>query len=160
MKIILLFTSLTLAVAGCHSRPEREIDSRDGSTVELFNDAILQSSSSEDLPMLITTGGDAWSPIDVNLDEYGAVVKYAKTGTFEDLRRGLNQRYAEHEVDTFADDPEMGLWRNEEAGFAIQLTEDSDTYSVIYVSFLDEEAWAKKVAEVLSNHPELLDGPD
>lgn len=157
MKTILLLTSLTLAVAGCHSRPEGELDSWDGSTVELFNDAILQESSSEDLPILISAGDDAWSPIDVDLDEHGAIVKYAKAGTFEDLRKGLNQRYAEHEDDMLADDPEMGLWRNEESGFAIQLTEDVDTCSVIYVSFLDEAVWAKKVAEVLSNDPELLD---
>jgi hypothetical protein len=66
---------------------------------------------------------------------YAATVSYPKEISFEAARQVLNSVYGKWEVESFAKDPEMGLWRNEDDKFSIQMTENAFALVVIYIKF-------------------------
>ena len=53
----------------------------------------------------------------------------------------------------------MGIWRMEDAGFTIQLSDDEDegTFMAIYILFVDLETIATKIEELRAAEPELFD---
>jgi hypothetical protein len=66
---------------------------------------------------------------------YAATVRYPKKMSFEAARQSLNRVYRKWEKQTFANDPTMGIWRNEDDKFSIQLTEDAFTIVAIYIKY-------------------------
>jgi len=133
-------------------------------SVQLFNEAVLGSSPTDAIPMLLTFANATWSPKQVVLDYkddacYGAMIHYNRSRSFEMLRAAFNSRFGKHEQPTFADDPTMGIWRMEDAGFAIQLSddEDEDAFMAIYILFVDHETMATKLDELHDAEPELFD---
>ena len=88
--------------------------------------------------------GEAIDPDAVEVDVkkgrfYAATVRYPKAISFKKARAQLNERYAAHEVDSFQDDPTMGLWRNERGRYAIQLTADKEHLIMLYITFQPAE---------------------
>jgi hypothetical protein len=74
--------------------------------------------------------------VDIEKEQYyAATVRYPKEMSFEAARQSLNRAYGKWEKQTFAKDPTMGIWRNEDDKFSIQLTEDGFTLVVIYIKF-------------------------
>ncbi|WP_218933647.1 hypothetical protein [Rubripirellula lacrimiformis] len=53
----------------------------------------------------------------------------------------------------------MGIWRMDDAGFTIQLSDDDDedSYMAIYVRFVDPNTMATKIEELSETEPELFD---
>ena len=83
---------------------------------------------------------DAIAPTTVHLDAQdgkyiGATITYPKAIRLEPMRDALNQLHSEYEILSFAEDPGMGLWRNTDDRYAIQLTENDDSIQVIYLTF-------------------------
>jgi hypothetical protein len=76
---------------------------------------------------------------------YAATVSYPKEISFEAARQALNSVYGKWEVEYFAKDPEMGMWRNEDDKFSIQMTENAFALAVIYIKFsmLPEEKFLR-----------------
>jgi len=133
-------------------------------SVQLFNEAVLGSSSTDAIPMLLSTANANWSPKQVVLDYkddacYGAMIHYERSHSFELLRSAINSRFGKHEQPTFADYPTMGIWRMEDTGFAIQLSDDDDedSFMAIYILFVDPETMATKLEELSEIEPELFD---
>ncbi len=92
--------------------------------------------------------------VDVDKGKYiAATVRYPKKLSLAEARRSLNTVYAKYESKTFADDPTMGIWRNEDDQFSIQLTEEEDTLAVIYIkySLLTEEKIRKSFSRALKD---------
>ena len=52
---------------------------------------------------------------------YGATIRYPMDLTFEQARASLNKLYGRYAVEKFKENPEMGLWRNEDEGYIIQM---------------------------------------
>ena len=131
--------------------------------IQLFNEAVLGSSPTDPIPMLLTSANSDWSPKQVILDYndgacYGAIVHYDRLQSFEVLRTAINARFGDHEQPTFADDPTMGIWRMDDAGFTIQLSdnEEEDSFMAIYILFVDPATMATKLQELNETEPELF----
>ncbi|TWU27941.1 hypothetical protein [Novipirellula artificiosorum] len=160
--LALIVLSLTFGCAEPNQMPENELppDAR----VQLFNEAVLGSSPTDAIPMLLTTANTNWSPKQVVLDYkddvcYGAMIHYERSRSFETLRTAINSRFGKHEQPTFADDPTMGIWRMEDSGFAIQLSRDDeeDEFVAVYIQFVDPETMATKLEELHNAEPELFE---
>ncbi len=160
--LVLFVLSLML---GC--RDPNQMTTAQSSTdasAQLFNEAVLGSSPTDAIPMLLTTANADWSPKQVVLDYkdgacYGAMVHYNRSKPFEVLRSAINSRFGEHEQPTFADDPTMGIWRMEDAGFTIQLSDDNDedSFMAIYLLFVDPGTMATKLEMLNETEPGLFD---
>ncbi len=108
--------------------------------VQHFNPRLLRKNVADAPQRMLPSHPGAVPPTSVHLDAeggkyIGAVLTYPKTVSLEPMRLALNQLYGKYEKDDFADDPGMGLWRNEDEQFAIQLTENHDGILVIYLTF-------------------------
>jgi hypothetical protein len=108
--------------------------------LQLFDPSVLGKSTKYALVPLQPREPFAVSPETVQLDidqdrYYAATVGYPRAISLEDARRALNALYKRWESDTFAEDPTMGTWRHEEAGFSIQLSEDEDNVVIIYIKY-------------------------
>lgn len=164
MKRFLVVTALA-STLGC-SYPNTMTTSKTEANeeVQLFNESVLGSAPTDAIPVLLPNADASWAPSQVVLDYkenacYGAMVHYERSRSFESLRRGINSRFGDHEQPTFAKDPAMGIWRMEDAGFTIQLndSEDEDSYTAIYVRFIDPTVMADKIDELRETNPELFD---
>lgn len=140
------------------------IESQSDENVQLFNESVLGSDPTESIPILLPNVIATWAPKQVVLDYkdnacYGAMVHYERSHPFETLRRAINSRFGEHEQPTFANDPTMGIWRIEDAGFTIQLSDsdDEDSYMAIYVLFVDPASMATKLEELSKTKPEMFE---
>lgn len=162
-----LFALIVLSLAlGCRDQNQMATNqSPDEASVQLFNEAVLGSSPTDPIPMLLTSANADWSPKQVVLDYkdnacYGAMVHYDRSQSFDVLRSAINARFGEHEQPTFADDPTMGIWRMDDAGFTIQLSdaEEEDSYMAIYILFVDPATMATKLDELNETEPELFEG--
>ncbi|MCD0457843.1 hypothetical protein [Roseiconus lacunae] len=135
------------------------------SSVQLFNESILGATLSDPLPTLLPRAKATWFPRQVILDYkdnacYGAMIHYDRTQPFELLRGAINLRFGEFEFKDFADDPTMGLWRSEEQGFAIQLSDDEDdeSFRVTYLRFVEPATIADTLEDLRESEPELFQG--
>jgi hypothetical protein len=91
-------------------------------------------------PVQVLLDGGSLQPTTVQLDVknglyYGAILRYPAEMTLDQARQSLNKLYAKWQKPNFADDQTMGLWRNTEKGFSIQLTREKDAVVVIYISY-------------------------
>jgi len=72
---------------------------------------------------------------------YGATIRYPMDLTLEEARASINKLYKKYEVENFKDNPSMGLWRNEDKRYAIQLGVYlygiEQSIQVIYLTFKD-----------------------
>lgn len=160
--LALIVLSLML---GCRApNPMDKTNPSSETRVQLFNEAVLGSSPTDPIPMLLTSADADWSPRQVVLDYnddacYGAMVHYDRSQPFEVLRSAINSRFGKDENPPFANDPKMGSWRMEDAGFAIQLSDDEemDSYMAIYLLFVDPATMATKLNEMSETEPELFE---
>jgi hypothetical protein len=164
MKHLLIVTAL-VSMLGC-SEPRKMPASQSPAdeTVQLFNESVLGSAPTDAIPMLRPNATATWVPTQVVLDYkdnacYGAMIHYERSHPFESLRRAINSRFGNYEQPTFANDPTMGIWRMEDAGFTIQLSDsdDEDSYMAIYIRFVDPATMADKSDDLRETNPELFD---
>jgi hypothetical protein len=111
--------------------------------IQHFNTGIFGKSADKCILILVPAKGDAIKPSQVITDInekgifYAARLIYPENVTLEDARKSINNLYKKYEVKSSADDPRMGLWRNEDGRFAIQLSTtdecDSKAVQVIYI---------------------------
>ena len=130
--LILVMAATCLAQADSR-RPER-------SRLRLFNTDVFGKSTTDPVVLLKPLEKGQLDPETVMVDVdkgryYGATVNYPKKLTLAEARKSLNSLYAKYEKKSFANDPDMGLWRNDDAKFSIQLTEDDAHVCVIYIKF-------------------------
>lgn len=154
-----------LITLGC--RQNDQMNSNPSSTeagVQLFNEAVLGSSPTDAVSVLQPSANTSWSPRQVVLDYkddacYGAMVHYDRSRSFENLRSAINTRFGEHEQPAFANDPTMGIWRMDDREFSIQLSDndEEDSYTAIYVQFVDLATMADKIEELSETDPELFE---
>jgi hypothetical protein len=91
--------------------------------------------------------------VDIEKGQYNAAtIRYPKEMSFEAVRQSLNRVYGKWEKQTFANDPTMGIWRNEDDQFSIQLTEDGFSIVAIYIKFsmLSERQLARGLSRALA----------
>ncbi len=121
-----------------------------------FNPAILGKSVDDNIVLLLPASNNAIKPINILTDInekdgkfYAATVIYQNKISFEDARISINKLYKKYEEESFAKNPLMGLWRNEDKGFSIQLTinEDENVIQVIYISFVQRNTTEPVVRE-------------
>ncbi|QEG02173.1 hypothetical protein Mal15_62580 [Stieleria maiorica] len=157
MKTLAPFAVGLVILVGCDFRSSSG-DAWDGKTVALLNHATLFAAEQDVTADLIDDGERAWRPCDIAKDEFGAIVQYDKVGTFEELRSRLNTEYPSHETANFANDPDMGIWRIDDPGFTIQLSQDDeeDVYTAIYLRFVDPTTMADAIENVATDNPDLV----
>ena len=133
-----------------------ESSSQKTSRLRLFNTAIFGKSTADPVVLLKPAIPGQLDPetviVDIDKGKYfAATVRYPKNISFADARRSLNTIHAKHEMKDFADDPTMGLWRNEDDKLTIQLTEDEDYLVVLYVKFslLTKEKFIKSLGRAM-----------
>jgi len=106
--------------------------------LRLFNPGVFGVSVNSSVRLLLDEPvGIEPSLIQVDLKDgkfYAATVRYKTRMSLSQARQSLNRLYARWQRPSFAEDPNMGLWREEEKGFSIQLTKDDDEIVVIYIS--------------------------
>ncbi len=162
---LLFALMVALLTVGCSEQNQVHLsDPTAKASVQLFNEAVLGSSPTDAIPMLLTNESASWLPKQIILDYkdgacYGAMVNYERRHSFEFLRAAINARFAKHERPTFANDPTMGIWRMDEKGFSIQLSdgEDEDSFLAIYILFVDPETIVTRLKEMNETDPELFD---
>jgi hypothetical protein len=164
MKHLLIVTALLSAIGCTEPRQMTATKPQADGSVQLFNESVLGSAPTDAIPMLLPNATATWAPKQVVLDYkdnacYGAMIHYERSHPFESLRRAFNSRFGAHEQPTFANDPTMGIWRMEDAGFAIQLSnsEDEDSFMAIYIRFVDPATMADKIDDLRVKEPELFD---
>ena len=148
--------ALTLMVPSLAVSAEPTSHEEKISRLRLFNTAIFGKSTADQIVLLKPAIPGQLDPetIMVDLDKgkyFAATVRYPNKVSFAEARRSLNTIYAKHEKKNFADDPTMGLWRNEDDKLAIQVTEDEDYLVVIYVKFslLTKEKFIKSLGRAM-----------
>ena len=148
--------AVVISVSSFAFADKSESSSQKTSRLRLFNTAIFGKSTTDQIVLLkpAIPGQLAPETIMVDLDKgkyFAATVRYPKKVSFAEARRSLNTIYAKHEKKNFADDPTMGLWRNEDDKLAIQLTEDEDYLVVLYVKFslLTEEKFIEAMGRAM-----------
>jgi hypothetical protein len=107
--------------------------------LQLLDPNIFGKSTKEAVVLLQKKPEGAISPetvmVDINKDRYfAATVNYPKTLTLDQARAVLNKAYKKWERTGYAEHG-MGIWRNEDDKFSIQLSEDEHNIVVIYIKF-------------------------
>lgn len=112
-----------------------------------FNSAALGQAPTKRINLLLPASANAIKPIQILTDINeageicGAIVTYPGEITLEQSRTSINKLYKRYETKSFVNDPQMGSWRNENARFAIQLSEkvkyDQKIIQVIYLPFIN-----------------------
>ena len=96
--------------------------------IQHFNPGIFGKTADSSTILLLPAGRNAIKPIQVMTDInekgifYAARLVYPGTVAIEEARKSLNKIYKEYEVKAFVDDPGMGIWRNEDGRFTVQLS--------------------------------------
>jgi hypothetical protein len=127
MHYATLFILTTLTLAGAELRH--------------FNPAIFGESADAPMALLLPGSSEALHPFSILTEIKGgqyitATVSYPKKVSFEEVRKGLNSRHKEYEVEKTATNPFIGIWRNEAQGYSIALFENDDAITVSYISFI------------------------
>ncbi len=95
--------------------------------------------------------------VDVNDGIYSdAIVQYPKEIKFEDARASLNKLYKNYEKESFKNNPEIGMWRNEDSKYAISLTRDENDgrILVLYLSFRPNDEVFKNILKSMGVNPD------
>jgi hypothetical protein len=111
---------------------------------QLFNTAVLGQPVEKNITLLQDKAPYSVEPVTVMVDikngKYiAATIQYPDTLSFEEARENLNKLYKQYEVTNFSEDPLMGLWRNEDMKFAIQLTQGRNVIEIRYIQFTPPE---------------------
>jgi hypothetical protein len=127
MKHILIFALLLAHVATAED-------------LKLFNPEIFGLSADSSVSLLLKEPAGSVEPslIQVDIKDgkfYAATVRYKTSLSLADARQSLNRVYAKWQKPNFANDPDMGLWREESRRFSIQLTRDEHEIVVVYISW-------------------------
>jgi hypothetical protein len=109
-------------------------------SLRLLNTSVFGRSTNDAIVLLEPKQPGTIDPetvmVDINDDHYfAATVTYPKEFGFVEARRTLNSRYGKWESANFAKDATMGIWRNEDGQFSMQLTEDEATINLIYIKY-------------------------
>ena len=134
---------ILLLVTGCTVSGRNSIQGRDcppQPDLQHFNAAILGRLAEQPVRLLMPSSGHAIQPETISVDiedgrYLGATVRYPSEVTLQEGRESLNRLYKKHEMPSFSDDEMMGLWRNEDEEFSIQLTRNDECLRVIYIAF-------------------------
>lgn len=115
-------------------------DSERPTTLRLLNTEIFGKPATESVVLLQSPTPDAVDPETVMVDlsngkYFAATVNYPLDIGFENARRSLNATYGKWQKDSFANDPAMGIWRNEDEELSIQLSRDDFTITIIYIKY-------------------------
>jgi hypothetical protein len=105
--------------------------------LKLLNPEIFGRNVSKPIKVLMEGEGVEPSFVQLDIKEgvfSAATVKYTTPMSLADARRSVNRLYSMWQKPHFADDPLMGMWRDEEHGLSIQLTRDRDVVVLIYIS--------------------------
>jgi hypothetical protein len=112
--------------------------------IQHFNPEIFGNSADNCAKLLLPANLNAIMPSQVITDInekgtfYAARLIYPGTVALEAARKSINKIYKKYEVKGFSDDPGMGIWRNEDGRFTIQLSTtefqcESEVVQVIYI---------------------------
>lgn len=106
--------------------------------VRLVDPSILGSQAQRSAVLLRDAPRNGVFPEQVVLDfsdsrVSGITVVYPKVVKLEDVRQALNGLYKQYERASFATNAKMGLWRNEDEGFAVQLAVSERGVVVVYL---------------------------
>lgn len=124
-----------------------------------FNATGVFGKSVDDAVILLLPGdAAAIQPLTIMTDVkdgkyYAATVTFPETVTLAQARASLNALYPGTEKSSFADDPNMGLWRVEQHRFAIQVSHDKTGLRVIYITFQP----TKEIIKTLQNLSEHME---
>ena len=122
--------------------------------LRLFNPTIFGKSNKLPIKLLLDNPPGAIDPATIQVDVadgkyYAATVRYRTKISLGDARKSLNRIYGKYIKKSFANDPEMSLWRNENDHFSIQLTKEADLIMVIYIDYklLPKDALGRALSE-------------
>jgi hypothetical protein len=109
-------------------------------SLRLFNTSVFGKRTTDPLVLLESPAAEKLDPegVMVDIDKgryYAATIRYPNTISLEDARKSLNAAYGKWESATFANDPNTGIWRNEDDRIAIQLSENGFNVVVVYIEF-------------------------
>ncbi len=109
----------------------------DGQNLQLFNTGILGQPAETPVKLLQPCKAGDVRPENIMVDiregkYFAATIRYPKDVTLEEARKSLNRIYKKYEKKSFSANTQMGLWRNEDDKFAIQLTKNEKCIQVIY----------------------------
>ncbi|MBA3480808.1 MAG: hypothetical protein H0T51_03240 [Pirellulales bacterium] len=121
--------------------------------LQLFNVAIFGQSSDKAVKLLLSKRDGEVEPETVLVDIgegrfYAATVRYPKNISLEQARSALNIVYKKWERKSFAKNSTMGIWRNEDDKFSVQLSQDDDNTVVIYIKY---DSLPKRVEGIVEN---------
>lgn len=117
-----------------------EVGSEQRNDLRLFNTSVFGKQTTDAVVLLEPERAGTLDPetvmVDIEKGQFNAAtIRYPKEMSFEAARQSLNRVYGKWEKKTFANDPTMGIWRNEDDKFSIQLTEDGFSIVAIYIKF-------------------------
>lgn len=106
-----------------------------------FNPDVFGHSPSKPVKLLFDRKPGDIEPDIVQVDVkdgmfYAGTVTYLDEITFEEAKESLNKIYKKYEMQTFAKDPQMGIWRVTERKFTIMLAKEDEQIQVMYISIL------------------------
>jgi hypothetical protein len=140
---------LALSTSAHGQRPEAN-----ARLLRLFNTDVFNKAPDTPQAFLETRQADLIDPISVMVDLkegkfYAATIRYPKDIGFDGARKAIDRKYRKWTVPAFANSKAMGLWRNEDAQFAIQMVVDAeqDCISVLYVTFQPLDFVRQKMRE-------------
>jgi hypothetical protein len=116
----------------------------EGKELQLFNTAVLGQPVEKNIKLLQDKAPDSIEPVTVMVDikngiYIAATIQYPDKLSFEEAREHPNKLYKQYEITNFSEDPLMGLWRNEDMKFAIQLTRVRNVIEIRYIQFTPDE---------------------
>jgi len=126
----IIFTAMMLLSVPCLYAQE----------IRLFDPGVLGQPVDHAVKILLPADAKAIEPkaiqLDVQSGKYsGAIARYGRSISLEEARESLNRKYKKFEQPSFSDNKQMGLWRVTDAKFAIQLNQDEEGTSVLYLPF-------------------------
>ena len=105
--------------------------------IQMFNARVLRQSVGNPVKLLMGNNPQGIKPSTISLDlkkgEYvGTIIIYPSVVTLQDARKSLNKIYSKYELSSFRNNAQMGLWRNEDDKFVIQLSKEKGCVQIIY----------------------------
>ena len=132
-------------------------------TLRLLDTGVFGRKVSEPVVLLLPKLAGSVNPVSIQVDIaeddrfYAATVSYPKEFGFKQAKASVNSLYAKWEYDSFKNHQRMGLWRNEDERFALQLTIDdkNDCLDLRYICFQTESQIKKRLEGSGLTIPEL-----
>jgi hypothetical protein len=108
--------------------------------IQLFNPDCFGRPTSNSVKLLYDRKSDESEPSNVTADiecgiYYAASVFYSKNITFAEARKSLNKLYKSSEIISLLQENKIAVWRVENRGFSIQLTQEEDHIRINYIHY-------------------------